>query len=189
MKLYDPPAIKIAVQRLCCIGCGAEANASCNCGKPYVPKSTRAAEAIAANPEKSNRAIAEETGLSEPTVRRARASYDAPELDEHVGRDGKSYPATKPAPSYDDDEPDADPSYDYEPDDAPYWPQERATKTEPLPRPARLSRDPLAEAAGLKSQIIALMRLMRPIEREQFKLALLEDLVAMDRALEAENLQ
>jgi hypothetical protein len=56
----------------------------------------QAAEAIRANPEKSNRAIADETGLSEPTVRRARASDDAPAT--VTGRDGKSYPATKPPP-------------------------------------------------------------------------------------------
>ena len=45
---------------------------------------------VVAHPEKSNRAIAEETGVSEPTVRRARkspASNDAPE--KRVGKDGK----------------------------------------------------------------------------------------------------
>jgi hypothetical protein len=50
---------------------GAEANASCNCGKPYLPATVRAAEAIKANPQKSNRAIADEAGISESTVRRA----------------------------------------------------------------------------------------------------------------------
>jgi hypothetical protein len=81
---------------LVCTGCGAKANASCNCGKPYEPKSVRAREAIEAGPEKSNRAIAAETGISEPTIRRAReaaASDDAP--DTVTGRDGKSYPAKK----------------------------------------------------------------------------------------------
>jgi hypothetical protein len=71
-RLIDPPAIKIAVQRMICSGCGAEANATCTCGVAYMPKSVQAAEAIKANPERSNRAIAQETGLSEPTVRRAR---------------------------------------------------------------------------------------------------------------------
>jgi Winged helix-turn-helix DNA-binding len=54
----------------------------------------RAAEAIQANPLKSNRAIAEELGISEPTVRRARkspASRDAPALGKRIGRDGKGY--------------------------------------------------------------------------------------------------
>jgi hypothetical protein len=90
--------IKMSVQRMVCTGCGAEANASCNCGLNYVPKSVRAAEAVKANPEKSNRAIAAETGVSEPTVLRARqdagASHDAPD-EERVGRDGNSYPATQ----------------------------------------------------------------------------------------------
>ena len=40
----------------------------------------------------SNHAIAKEAGISEPTVRRARASYDAPE---RIGQDGKSYPARR----------------------------------------------------------------------------------------------
>jgi hypothetical protein len=80
--------IRMSIQRMVCTGCGAEANASCNCGVSYMAKSARAAEAIKANPRMSNRAIAEETGISEPTVRRARASYDAPE---RTGQDGKSY--------------------------------------------------------------------------------------------------
>jgi hypothetical protein len=83
--------IAMSVQQMTCTGCGAEANASCNCGKPYVPKKQRAVEAIAANPNKSNRAIAEDAGVAEATVRRAReegASHDAPERE---GRDGKVY--------------------------------------------------------------------------------------------------
>jgi hypothetical protein len=88
--------IKLSIQRMVCTGCGAEANASCNCGLNYVPKAVRAAEAVKANPEKSNRAIAEETGLSEPTVRRARASSDAPET--VTGKDGKQYPANPAKP-------------------------------------------------------------------------------------------
>jgi hypothetical protein len=76
---------------LACTECGAEAYASCNCHKAYKPVDL-AAKAIAANPSKSNRAIAAEIGVSEPTVRRARgASPDAP--DEHTGLDGKTYPA------------------------------------------------------------------------------------------------
>jgi hypothetical protein len=39
-----------------------------------VPAFKRAADAIAANPEKSNRQIAEETGVSVDTVNRARKS-------------------------------------------------------------------------------------------------------------------
>lgn len=83
-----------SVARLECSACGAATDAACNCGVPYVPAGTRAAEAIAATPGKSNRAIADEIGVSEPTIRRARksgASHDAPE--KHTGKDGKSYPA------------------------------------------------------------------------------------------------
>lgn len=103
---HEPVVIPITVQRIVCSGCGAEANASCNCGKAYIPAKQRAAEAIAANPQKSNRAIADETGVSEPTVRRARtASHDAVE-EPRVGLDGKTrrLPA-RPSP-IEDEEPD-----------------------------------------------------------------------------------
>lgn len=93
--LDDPPAIKVAVQRLECIACGAETNATCTCGVGYKPKAMLAAEAIKANPAKSNRMIAAELGVSEPTVRRARAKCvidDAvePESEKRVGLDGKT---------------------------------------------------------------------------------------------------
>ena len=70
----------------------ASEDASCNCGAPLMSKAQRAAEAIAANPQKSNRALAEEAGVSEGTVRTARrttpqgyAVADEP----RVGIDGK----------------------------------------------------------------------------------------------------
>jgi hypothetical protein len=84
---------------MCCTACGAEANATCTCGVAYVPKSVQAAEAIATNPEKSDRAIAAELGVGRTTVQRARkevARDGPPELDERVGRDGKRYSATRP---------------------------------------------------------------------------------------------
>lgn len=91
--------IQFSVQRMVCTGCGVEANASCSCGVAYSPKVVRAAEAIKANPQKSNRAIADDLGVSEGTVRSARnsgAQDYAPEA-ERTGRDGKSYPvAQKP---------------------------------------------------------------------------------------------
>jgi hypothetical protein len=77
-----------------CTGCGAEAIACCDCGVSYVPKSVRAAEAIKANPRKSDRAIAVELGIHNETVSRARrqVSHDAtPQDSECLGRDGKSY--------------------------------------------------------------------------------------------------
>jgi hypothetical protein len=63
-----------------------------------VPAIARAAEAVAANPEKSDRAIAADLGVSRATVQRARntgGSYEPPE--QRIGRDGKSYPATRPS--------------------------------------------------------------------------------------------
>lgn len=85
--------IKMSIQRMICTGCGAEANASCNCGKPYEPASVRAAAAVAANPEKSDRAIAADIGVSAMTVNRARQGVtdDTPET--RTGQDGKQYPA------------------------------------------------------------------------------------------------
>jgi hypothetical protein len=51
--------------------------------------------AIAANPEKSNVALAKELGISDETVRRARSTNVEPE-GRVVGIDGKSYPARRP---------------------------------------------------------------------------------------------
>ena len=60
-----------------------------------MPVGQRAAEAIAKNPEKSNRAVAAELGVSHVSVQRARnnsgGTYVPP--DRRVGKDGKSYPA------------------------------------------------------------------------------------------------
>ena len=93
-----PPGIHRSIVRLACSACGAEANASCNCGKPYVPKLQRAADAVAEHPEKSNRAIADEIGVDEKTVRQARASTaDHSAVEEpRTGKDGK----TRKLPSY-----------------------------------------------------------------------------------------
>jgi hypothetical protein len=84
--------IQFSIQRLACSECGAEANASCNCGKPYVPKSVRAREAVEAHPEKSDRAIAAEIGVTHPTVAAARKEVAATGKDlpvERTGLDGK----------------------------------------------------------------------------------------------------
>jgi hypothetical protein len=80
----------ISIQRLICAGCGAETNATCNCGMEYRPKAARAREAIEATPEKSNRAIAEEIGVDEKTVRKARSTADQPAVQERTGLDGKT---------------------------------------------------------------------------------------------------
>jgi hypothetical protein len=78
-----------------CTSCGTTAKCPCGCGVPYVSdhpwanadpvtKATaleRAAAAVAAHPEKSNRAIAAEIGVSFETVRRARAGRKAAAAD------------------------------------------------------------------------------------------------------------
>jgi hypothetical protein len=81
----------LSIQRMICTGCGAEANASCNCGVSYIPKAVRAAEAVRANPEKSDRAIAAEIGVSGETVRQARKQLPSDlAVDERTGLDGKT---------------------------------------------------------------------------------------------------
>jgi hypothetical protein len=94
MRDVNPAVIKVSIQRMVCTGCGAEANASCNCGKPYEPKSARAREAVEAHPEKSDRAIAAEIGVSQPTVSKARhqlATDNNLSVDEpRTGLDGKT---------------------------------------------------------------------------------------------------
>jgi hypothetical protein len=114
-KFPDLPPLGIhqSIVRLACSACGAEANASCNCGKPYVPAGQRAAEAIAAHPEKSDRMIAAEIGTSPTTVGKARAStVHTGQLDEpRTGKDGK----TRRLPRYipdDDKAPAGDPNAD-----------------------------------------------------------------------------
>jgi len=42
-----PPAYHQQVTQLQCTVCGAETHAACNCGKAYMPKLKRAAEAVA----------------------------------------------------------------------------------------------------------------------------------------------
>lgn len=91
-RLLDPPEIKLAVQRMACTACGAEANASCTCGVAYTPKSVRAAEAVKANPEKSDRAIAADLGVSHVTVgkaRKAQLETQLPVDEPRTGLDGR----------------------------------------------------------------------------------------------------
>ena len=85
---------------IACTRCGAEADAACECGKPYEPASQRAAEAVKANPGKSDRVIAAEIGVGSNTVRRARKSVAPRGAPETVtGRDGKNYKAKPRRPS------------------------------------------------------------------------------------------
>jgi hypothetical protein len=97
--MIDRPQ-RTSLAGLVCVGCGATASVSCNCGKAYVPPSMLAAAAIAANPSKSNRAIAEETGLGLGTVQRARKTGDPDgSPPKRTGKDGKSYPVKRKQPA------------------------------------------------------------------------------------------
>jgi len=82
-----------------CSACGAKANAECACGVEYVPAGTRAAAAIAKNPEKSDRAIAAEIGVSDRTINRARktTATDVAVGTKRTGKDGRTrqVPQTK----------------------------------------------------------------------------------------------
>jgi hypothetical protein len=86
VKLQHRPSIA----RLECISCGASVDAGCNCGVAYKP--ARAAKAVAANPEKSDRLIAKELGdVSRETVRKARKVTTKLSPGKRTGKDGKSY--------------------------------------------------------------------------------------------------
>jgi hypothetical protein len=91
--------------RLVCSGCGKSTEAACACGVAYVPAGQRAADAVAASPEKSDRAIAADLGVGNATVsrvRRATVSHDTV-VEPRTGRDGKTrrMPQKKAAPKYD----------------------------------------------------------------------------------------
>jgi hypothetical protein len=79
-----------SLARLQCTRCGAEANASCNCGEPYKPVEIAKAYSRE-NPSASVREISAQTGVSHASAQRAKSgvSGDTPT----TGRDGKNYPA------------------------------------------------------------------------------------------------
>jgi hypothetical protein len=79
--------------RLACRKCGTTTDPACDCGASYsfVRPGKRAAMAIAANPEKSDRAIAEQLGISDMTVARARKSTATKvAVGKRIGKDGKA---------------------------------------------------------------------------------------------------
>jgi hypothetical protein len=86
-----PMPLKI---KLVCSACGADGEGSCRCGANYVPwKEKAAADAVAAHPHKSNRAIADEIGVDEKTVRKARrksTTADRSAVGKRTGKDGKT---------------------------------------------------------------------------------------------------
>ena len=100
MKIMTAKVIELPVMvRLQCSVCGASGEGSCRCGAPYVPAGQRAAEAVKANPEKSDRQHAKELKLGHATVSRARKTIATGVSDEtpekRIGKDGKSYPARR----------------------------------------------------------------------------------------------
>jgi hypothetical protein len=66
----------------------------------YVPPGDLAARELAANPEKSDRGIAKELGVSHQTVKRERAKLGVTDVtpEKRIGRDGKRYPAKRKDP-------------------------------------------------------------------------------------------
>jgi hypothetical protein len=85
-------ACYIRPMRMHCAECGSFVKVACRCGASYIPASQYAAVAIKRHPEKSDRAIAAEIGVSKDTVRRARSTgAKAPvESARRTGRDGKA---------------------------------------------------------------------------------------------------
>ena len=73
-------------------------DAGCNCGVPVVSKSQRIIEAIKANPGRSSVFIAQQAGVNESSVHDARKKSPSghPEGEKVTGKDGKSYPASRP---------------------------------------------------------------------------------------------
>jgi hypothetical protein len=71
-----------------CSSCGADRG--CDCNAPAIPKSVLAARAIEKAPNRSNRVIAEEIGIDEKTVRKARkATADQSGVQKRKGKDGR----------------------------------------------------------------------------------------------------
>lgn len=82
---------KAALRDMVCQECGVVGTASCDCGAPYIPAAARAALAVAANPQMSDRAIGADIGVSGETVRRARkATATDVAVEKRVGLDGKA---------------------------------------------------------------------------------------------------
>jgi hypothetical protein len=71
-------------------GCGAQARTGCDCGKPYISKVDQATQAVKANPERSDRAIAKDIGVDHKTVAKARQATGERSPIQRTGLDGKT---------------------------------------------------------------------------------------------------
>ena len=79
--------------KLVCSACGAPGEGSCRCGASYVPwKEKASADAIKANPRKSDYEIAEDVGASRSTVQKVRARLvtNGQSTVARTGRDGRT---------------------------------------------------------------------------------------------------
>jgi len=98
MSQIKPEVIAFPTKvRLMCSSCGSPGEGTCRCGAPYVTPGERAEEAVKANPGKSDRVIAEETGIPQRTVSRARNRTEpSGSVGKRVGKDGKARKQPKP---------------------------------------------------------------------------------------------
>lgn len=79
-----------------CLSCGGDGEASCCANPKLVKASEYVVQAIADNPGKTDRAIADDMGVSHQTVMRARKALGPfGPTEKRTGKDGKSYKATK----------------------------------------------------------------------------------------------
>jgi hypothetical protein len=102
IKMRQPSA---APRKLGCSSCGATTDAACDCGVPYLPAGQRAAAAVEANPERSDRSIAAEIGVDHKTVGAARRALGEHSPPDRIGRDGKRYRPKPPRALLDEDDP------------------------------------------------------------------------------------
>jgi hypothetical protein len=88
----------------CCVACGTQGEAQCNCGKGYgyMPANEAATLGIAAHPDWSDRRIAEAVGVNHKTVAAARkpTGENSP-VEKRTGKDGKKRKPRKPQPKQD----------------------------------------------------------------------------------------
>ena len=97
-RIPSAECVYISISRSCVAArCNAIQSANCDCGVGYVPAGKRAEEAVAANPQMSDRAIADEIGESHRTVNRARKATGTKNdpVADRTGRDGKQRAARK----------------------------------------------------------------------------------------------
>jgi hypothetical protein len=90
-EIYQMPKPTL---HLYCAKCGVASEPRCDCNVGYITAGEVARRAVAANPEMSDRAIADKIGVAKVTVQRARQSggpNDPPA--KRTGKDGKSYTA------------------------------------------------------------------------------------------------